>query len=47
MLRKRCFDLLTHLHKPLKSFEEVGILCVGFQRQTRRLFFLYFLFSLV
>ena len=47
MLRKRGFDLLAHLHESSESLEEVGILCVGFQRQTRRLFFLYFLFSLV
>ena len=44
MLCERCFDLLTHLHKSLKSFEEFRILGVGIQGKGCSLFFSLFFF---
>ena len=45
MLRKRCFDLLAHLHEPFKSFKKFRILGVRIQGKGGRLFFSLFFFG--
>ena len=44
VLGERSFDLLTHLHKSVESFEEFRIFGVGIQGKGTRLFFLFLFF---